>query len=91
MVWLTGREVVHFVRQSQTLYGRPGDLLTLLPLGGDATGVNTSGLRWPLNDATLRFGSTRGLSNEFLESVAEVRVGIGLVLAIHTTPSPTLN
>ena len=89
VIWLTGREVVHIVSQSQTLYGQPGDLLTLLPVGGDATGITTSGLRWKLDEATLRVGSTRGLSNEFLDTEAEVSVRIGIVLAIHTTPFPT--
>ena len=89
VVWLTGKEVVHFVRNNKNLLGRRGDLLTLLPVCGDATGITTSGLRWELEEATLRFGSTRGLSNEFLDTVAQVSIRSGLVLAIHTTPFPT--
>ena len=49
------------------LDGSSGDLVTLLPIGGDAAGVTTEGLRWQLDGATLRIGRSRGLSNEVVE------------------------
>ena len=42
------------------LDGSTGELVTLLPVGGDAVGVTTDGLRWPLDGATLRIGRSRG-------------------------------
>src|SRR5207253_1592953 len=39
-------------------------LVALLPVNGDADGVTTEGLRYPLRGETLRFGRARGLSNE---------------------------
>src|SRR5690606_37226394 len=33
------------------MVGRVGDLVTLLPIGGDAAGVTTVGLRWTLDRA----------------------------------------
>ena len=47
------------------LAGAPGDLLTLLPIGGDAEGITTEGLRYPLRDETLFLGQARGVSNVF--------------------------
>lgn len=65
------------------LGGEPGDLVTLLPIGGDAT-VTTQGLRWPLAGATLRIGSTLGVSNEVAGAPATVRVDQGLLLVVET-------
>lgn len=40
-----------------------GDLVTLVPVGGDAGGVRTDGLRYPLDGERLAAGTTRGVSN----------------------------
>lgn len=66
------------------LGGRPGDLVTLLPVGGDAVGVTTDGLKWPLAGATLTMGRSRGLSNEVVGTPASVRLDSGVVLVIET-------
>lgn len=69
------------------LDGEAGDLVTLLPLAGDAHGVTTSGLRWQLTGATLRLGRSRGLSNEVVEPPAAVRLADGALLVIETRMS----
>jgi thiamine pyrophosphokinase len=40
-----------------------GETVTLLAVGGSATGVRTTGLAWPLTGETLAPSSSRGLSN----------------------------
>lgn len=42
-----------------------GKLVSLIPLP-EAVGVTTSGLKYPLTDATLTFGVREGLSNEII-------------------------
>jgi thiamine pyrophosphokinase len=75
-----------------TLEGTAGDLVTLLPVGGDATGVSIAGVRWPLADAALRLGRSRGLSNEVVEPPASVSLEHGTLLVVeHRTqgvPTP---
>ncbi|MCU0500335.1 MAG: thiamine diphosphokinase [Anaerolineae bacterium] len=66
------------------LAGAPGDLLTLLPLAGDAEGVSTAGLRYPLAGETLFFAHARGVSNVFDAATACVWLRRGLLLVIHT-------
>ncbi len=66
------------------LDGRPGDLVTLLPFGGPAEGVETVGLRYPLEGETLEIGPARGLSNVRLGPSAEVRLRAGRLLLIET-------
>jgi thiamine pyrophosphokinase len=74
---------VAVVRSSSTLLGRAGELCTLLPAGGPADGVTTTGLRYPLRDERLPTGTTRGVSNVFVETTATVSVRSGVVLAIQ--------
>ncbi|HET8778064.1 MAG TPA: thiamine diphosphokinase [Candidatus Limnocylindria bacterium] len=71
--------------QPLALDGRIGDLVTLLPIGGEATGVTTAGLRWPLDAATLQMGRSRGLSNEIVMTPASVRLESGLLLVAERT------
>jgi thiamine pyrophosphokinase len=61
----------------------PGDVVTLLPIGGDATGVRTEGLRFPLHEETLRMGRSRGLSNEAVNAAPSVRLEHGTLLVVH--------
>jgi thiamine pyrophosphokinase len=66
------------------LPGRIGDGVSLIPSGGDADGVTTAGLRYPLDNETLYLGSARGLSNIRLAAEASVAVRRGQLLVIET-------
>ena len=66
-----------------TIHGAPGDIVSLLPLGGPAHVLATTGLRWPLHNETLLFGPARGVSNEMTAAVATVRLGTGVVVCVH--------
>lgn len=93
---LLGRPI-HFVDDRQSAWllaadpppgetviaGAPGDIVSLLPLGGPAYVVSTTGLRWSLRDETLSFGPARGVSNEMTAAVATVRLGAGVVVCVH--------
>ncbi|HXI80797.1 MAG TPA: thiamine diphosphokinase, partial [Verrucomicrobiae bacterium] len=68
---------------SHALGGRVGDLVSLFPFGGDATGLTTQGLRYRLADDRLRLGSTRGLSNVRDAAGASLIVGSGRVLVVE--------
>ena len=69
---------------SSEVNGRVGDLVSLLPLTGDASGVRTKGLYYALNGETLYFGRPRGMSNVLVEEHAEVFVEGGMLVVIHT-------
>lgn len=85
---LSGRMEARLIRGGEvsTLQGEPGDLVSLLPLGGEAHGVTTSGLAWPLSGETLRFGFTRGISNEMLGNTADIRLESGYLMVVHSPP-----
>jgi thiamine pyrophosphokinase len=69
------------------IHGCPGDLLSLFPWSGDAVGITTHHLYYPLHDATLRFGKPRGVSNMLTESYAQVQLQKGMLLIMHTNRS----
>lgn len=68
--------------------GRPGHTLSLFPLTAAVVNITTEGLKYPLKGETLHFGSTRGLSNEFIAPSARVTAGAGLLLVIHYASHP---
>ncbi|MBM3145656.1 MAG: thiamine diphosphokinase [Chloroflexi bacterium] len=69
--------------QTRQISGQPGDTVSLIPMMGDARGVNTHGLAYPLVDGTLRFGTSRGVSNEMLAPRAIVRLEEGNLFIVH--------
>ena len=82
----SGVEVVTVVRETAHLPRHAGTVVSLLAVNGPATGVTTSGLRFPLDDATLEPGASLGLSNELTGERAEVRVRTGALIAIQSSP-----
>ncbi len=66
------------------LAGRVDDLVTLVPVGGSASGVTTRELRFPLVDEMLASGSSRGLSNVRTAPRAAVSLRGGRLLVIET-------
>ena len=67
-----------------SIEGQVDDLLSLLPLTGNTTGIRTQGLYYPLHGETLHFGKPRGMSNVLTQEHAEVSLEGGLLLIIHT-------
>jgi len=55
-----------------------------LPVGGDALGVTTNGLAYPLDDEALLVGRTRGLSNRRTVEIATVVLRSGRLLVVET-------
>ena len=68
------------------LTGPRGGIVSLLPLGGDVSGITTVGLRYPLRDEPLLTGPARGLSNVRVEPDATVTVRRGRLLVVETAP-----
>jgi thiamine pyrophosphokinase len=77
----TARVVV--IHDKAMLDAAPGDLVTLLPVGGPADGVRTTGLRFPLDGERLDAGTTRGVSNEVTADRATVTIDGGVLLVVQ--------
>lgn len=84
LVLTDGRSEVRLVIGEAEVVGAPGDWVSLVAIGGDARGIYTDGLKYPLCDADLRMGETLAVSNELLDGRGRIRVRSGHVVMIHT-------
>ncbi len=69
--------------ETLALEGAAGEIVTLLPIAGDAEGVRTVGLRFPLAGEPLRLGRPRGLSNQIVATPASVSLERGTLIVIE--------
>ena len=74
---------VSVVRDETVLAARAGELVTLLPVGGEARGVVTRDLRFPLRREDLPSGTTRGVSNVAERDEVTVGLDAGVLLALR--------
>ncbi len=65
-----------------TLHTQPGATMSTLPLSAEVTGIHYTGLAYPLENATLTLGSTRGISNEAQSAEVTVTIASGLLLVV---------
>lgn len=87
LVLQDGPQAIHVLRgeprgATLQIHGARGDTVSLIPLGGDAIGVSTQGLEYPLEDERLVFASSRGVSNTLLSSPAVVTLKDGLLMCV---------
>lgn len=79
-----GNQEIHYLASGETLKldGRAGDIVSLIPLSAEAVGVTTEYLEYPLDDETLFFGSTRGVSNMMLGEHAAITLQRGRLACV---------
>ncbi len=80
---IEGNQTLYFVTTRRLLVGKPGDLVSLIPLLGDCWGVTTIGLKWRLQGETLKFGFGRGISNVMTGKTCRVRLKKGRLLVVY--------
>lgn len=78
-----GGATITVVRREAAVTGRPGDLVSLLAVGGPARSVTTDGLLYPLAGEDLLPGSTRGISNELAADRGRVTLVEGTLLLVQ--------
>ena len=83
-----GASTLHVVHPGHTvaLDLGTGAVFSLLALHGDCTGIELTGARWPLADADLPGGSTRGVSNTAVGSPVRVAITTGVLTVVVPRP-----
>lgn len=81
--------VVH-PRRSATLCLPHGHVFSLVSIHGACRGVDVLDARWPLRDAGLDIGTTRGISNESLGEQIRISCTEGVLTIIVPRPSADL-
>jgi len=67
------------------LSGEKGDLFSIVPITEKVEGIYLEGFEYPLNDATLKFGSSTGISNVFKENNVKLKIRSGKLLVIKSS------
>jgi thiamine pyrophosphokinase len=83
-------QTAFLIRDKACIKGKPGDTVSILPIGGDAVGVSNDGFEWPLHEATLPLGTTRGISNVLRTENASISVKQGLLFCVVSQKLPDL-
>ena len=73
---------IRFTSNENNIYGRKGDIISIIPITGDLVGVTTQGLDYPLDNETLVFGESRGVSNIMKSDKCKITIisGQGLII-----------
>ncbi len=82
---IAGKQQAWLIYPGDTaINGAQGDTISLIPIAGEAHGIRTHNLYYPLHDETLRFGPARGVSNVMQSETAHVHFTDGVLLVVHT-------
>ena len=82
---VSGKQTLRLSFPGETvLNGSVGDTISLIPIAGDASGIITTNLDYPLRHETLRFGAARGVSNVMSKTEANFSFETGVLLVVHT-------
>ena len=83
---ICGAEEVHLLKPAGFLEldGIPEEIVSLIPLQPGGAVVTTTGLKYPLNEESLAYGTTRGISNVLLGNQAQIQLHSGLLAVVHT-------
>lgn len=76
-LWMTDKSVV--------VRGYPGQTISLMAISHKITGLTLTGFYYPLEKATLPFGSSIGISNVMLIKEAKIEFAQGLLLIAQQT------
>jgi len=80
--WWDAQQRALVIGSKALIDGRKGQIVSLVPYGGPATGITLTGFEYGLENETLPAGSGRGLSNIVSSNSATVEVESGVLLAI---------
>ena len=83
-LWVGGQTAYLQLPPGGEILGTVGDTVSLIPLSGEAQGVTTHGLAFPLDGETLTSGPARGVSNRITEGGARVELAAGALFVVHT-------
>lgn len=81
---LTGKSRIYLVDDEVEFAREKFDYVSLIPYTEKVLGVTTTGLKYELNNAELTKSSSLGISNEFYNNIATVKIENGLLYVICT-------
>ncbi|MDL2273659.1 thiamine diphosphokinase [Oscillospiraceae bacterium OttesenSCG-928-G22] len=88
-VLVNAQNELRYLRNGELAFLKGGDFtyLSLVPIDERITGVDITGVRFPLDNATLDRSGTLGISNQITDDIATVRVRSGAAIVILSRDS----
>jgi thiamine pyrophosphokinase len=77
--------LIYIISGDLTLEGKPGDLVSLLPLGEAVCGVSLQGFEYPLENTVLDCTNPYAISNVLTQNTGCIKVGQGILAVFHYT------
>ena len=74
---------VFLVNRRMVLEGEVGQTVSLLPFGGEVSGITLTGFEYPLTKALMEVGSPYGISNRLTERRGIIEVDAGVLLVVR--------
>ncbi len=71
---------IYLVTRELVIQGQKGDLLSIIPITEQVSGLSLRGLAYPLTNTNLSMGTSLGISNCFTGSQARVSLESGVVV-----------
>ncbi len=75
---------IFYVTRRLVLHREDGYKVSLVPASSVVKGIKTSGLMYELSEAVIEYGSTLGVSNEFVKDKARISIKSGALLVIKS-------
>lgn len=84
--FIEGAQRLHILRGENEIDAQLDERVSLIPLGGAALGITTTGLAYALRDEMLNLGSSRGVSNVVVAKGPRVKIRLGVLLCVISPP-----
>lgn len=78
------KNAVYITKDSIKLAGNKGDIVSLIPVGGDVKGIYTEGLQYKLSGSEIKMGDPLGISNVFIDQQISIKIESGFLLVIKS-------
>lgn len=75
---------IQLIDKSIILTGKKGQIVSLIPLTTEVTGIVTENLEYPLNNEVLSIGASRGISNVMSQDKASITIQSGYLFVIQS-------
>ncbi|WP_270941875.1 thiamine diphosphokinase [Romboutsia lituseburensis] len=80
---ISDNEEIYIVDNEEIeICGKKGDIISVIPINGDAKSVTLSNLEYPLENYNMKFYLPLGISNVMLENKCKIKVDEGSLLVI---------
>ncbi|RKD27830.1 thiamine diphosphokinase [Caminicella sporogenes DSM 14501] len=75
---------IYLIDSEMEIEGNKNEFISIIPVTDEVIGVTLQGLKYPLSNVRIKFGSTWGISNEFIAKKAKIQIKKGMLLVIKS-------